>query len=43
MHDNAGRRKFLTFFKNDRFLDLVIIDLENTASHKHLVQKSKSL
>ena len=40
--DNAGRRTFLTFFKKDRFLDL-IINFENTASHKYLVQHSKSL
>ena len=33
---------FLTFVKNGRFLDL-IINFENTASHKYLVQKSKSL
>jgi len=27
----------------DRFLDLMIINFEKTASHKYLVQKSKSL
>ena len=43
IQDNAGRRTFLTFFKKDRFLDLMVIKFENTASHKYLVQKSKSL
>jgi len=43
IQDNAGRRTFVTFFKKDRFLDLMIINFENTASHKYLVQKTKSL
>ena len=38
---NAGRRTFLAFFKKDRFLDLMIINFENTASHKYVVQKSR--
>jgi len=32
-----------SFFKKDRFMDLMIINFENTASHKYLLQKSKSL
>jgi len=40
VEDNAGRRTFLTFFKEDRILDLMIINSENTASHKNRVQKS---
>ena len=40
---NAGRRTFLTFFKKNRILDwMIIINFENTASHKYLVQTFKS-
>jgi len=34
---------FLTFFKKDRFSDLMIINFENIVSHKYLAQKSESL
>jgi len=34
--NNAGRT-FLTFFKKDRLLDLMIINIEKTASQKYLV------
>jgi len=30
MQDKAGRRTFLTLFKKDRILDLMIINFENT-------------
>jgi len=43
IQENAGRRTFLKFFTKDRFLDLMIINFENTASHEYLVQKSKSM
>jgi len=33
---------FLTFFKNDRVFDLMIINFENTASRKYRAKKSKS-
>jgi len=41
IQDNAGGRTFLTLFKKDRFLDLMIVDFENSASYKYLVQKSR--
>jgi len=41
--DTRQRRTkaFLTFVKKDRFLDLMIINFENTASRQYFVQKSK--
>jgi len=42
IQDNAGRRTFSTFFKKDQFLDLMIVNFENTTSHKYLVKKLKS-
>ena len=38
--DNGGQRTFLTFFKKDRFLDLMIINFENASSHKYVVHKA---
>ena len=43
IHDNEGKRTFSTFFKKDRFLVLTIINFEIVASHKYVVQNSKSL
>jgi len=43
IQDNARWRTFSIFFKTNWFLDLMITDFENTASHKHLVQKAKRL
>jgi len=34
---------FLTFFKKDQFLYLMITSFESTSSHIYFVQKSKSL
>ena len=36
-------RIFSIFFKKDCFLDLMIINLENAASHKNVAQKAKRL
>jgi len=33
IQDNAGRKRFLTFFKKDPCLDLMIINFENAALH----------
>jgi len=41
--ENAGRRTFLTFFKKDRFLKLIIVNFGNAASHKYVVEKGKNL
>jgi len=30
--ENAGRRTFSTFFKKDRFLDLMLVNFENASS-----------
>ena len=43
IQDKAGRRAFSTVSNKDRFLDLMIINCENAASHKYVVQKGKSL
>jgi len=41
---NAGRKTFSTFFKMHCFLDLMIANFENAASHKYnLVQTAKRL
>jgi len=42
IQDNAGRKTFLKFFKQDCSLDLTIVNFGNITSHKYLVQKSKS-
>jgi len=39
---NAGRRTFSTPFKKARFMNL-IVDFENAASHKYVVQQGKDL
>jgi len=41
--ENAGRRTFSTLFKKGRFLNLMIVDFENAASHKCVVEKGKDL
>jgi len=43
MQVNAGRRAFSTFFNKDHFMNLMIINFENAASHKYVVQKAKGL
>ena len=35
---NGGQRTFSTFFKNDRFLNLMIINFQNACTHKYFVQ-----
>jgi len=39
----GGRRTFSTFFKKDRFLDMMIVNVEHACSHKHVVRTAKSL
>ena len=42
IQDNAGRRASSTVSKEDRFFDLMVVNVENAASHKYVVQKVKS-
>jgi len=41
-HPFVGQMRFSTFFKKNPFLDL-IINFENAASHRYVVQKAESL
>ena len=43
IHDNAGRKRFSKFCKDDRFFVLMLYNFENAALHKYVVQKGKSL
>ena len=39
----GGRRTFSTFFKKDRFLDMMVINFEHASSHKYVMRTAKSL
>ena len=43
IRDKVGQRTFSIFFKKAQFLDLMIINFENAASNKSVVQNAKSL
>ena len=43
IQDKAGRRASSTVSEENRFFDLMVASFENAASHKYVVQKSKSL